>query len=302
MIDYITLIPDNAAVDAATLLKGDSIHGILNTFGYDLGEAAAIGDELIDLTMLRILGLSSIGTVANAQKPVIEYIKSQKHGFFSDNEVFDGFLDFYQHCKNQNVKIVISDKDGVLKKGGNTSWGTHYADLTFQMGYNNNPLCVILTGSSVSQNFKFMSKYGLDERLSKNAYIADKPYLIAAENGAVLIHVLTKKAVSNAKNINPDFLDALKGPFEEKVLMDVAAYASKEFGFGVSYSESDQAGKVYVFGMQKKTMVSINVPRTYADGRDFRESEDAARFRKGIIELMKEAAEKTGIKYRDFAI
>ncbi len=84
---------------------------------------------------------------------------------------------------SEELNLLFTDKDGVLKQGSNASWGSQYAELLSGMGQNGNPFCITLSGSTYSQNKKFMKAYGLDDQLRENPAVQTFPYFIHFENG-----------------------------------------------------------------------------------------------------------------------
>ena len=99
MSNNITLITNHSAVDATIITKCEAVEEIRKRYGFSIDQIATIGDEIGDLSMLEIPGLGSVGTVANAQQRVIEFISSKENGYVADKPVFDGFMDFYSQCQ-----------------------------------------------------------------------------------------------------------------------------------------------------------------------------------------------------------
>ncbi|MBI5064735.1 HAD hydrolase family protein [Candidatus Woesearchaeota archaeon] len=296
MNDKIYLIANNAAVDAVMITKAEAIDEIRNRYGFSLDQVATIGDEIVDIPMLEIAGLGNIGTVANAQQRVIEYVASKENGFVSNFSVFDGFMDFYNLCKDRKRKLIITDKDGVLKEGDNVQWGPEYARLVMEMGKEGDPFCVVLTGSALSQNEKFRHAYGLDERLKANKFVQENPFLLIVENGAIHLNVITGEIDNRCHKLNSRLLDVLKGPFEKEVARRIRDEILPEFGFDISYNYDDQTGKVYHV-IEKLAGVSFNIPRKDVQGSPFRKTSSAQKLRDRIIEIMSEEASKLGTDY-----
>ncbi len=107
MGDTVYLCANTAAVDAFLWAKEKTVERICNDLGISYDRVGVIGDERIDLPMLRMEGLGLIGTVANAQDEVKAYVGSQGHGHVSEYSVFDGFMDFYALCCKRGIELVI---------------------------------------------------------------------------------------------------------------------------------------------------------------------------------------------------
>jgi len=295
MAETIKLIRGNAGIDATILTKQESVSGIVKYSGFSLEKIAAIGDEVGDLPILKKQGLGFIGAPANAQQPVINFIKNSGNGYFSSKEAFFGFVDFYNEAIKRKIKLVISDKDGVLKDGDKT-WGSDFATLAMKMGQGGNPYVVILTGSSYQQNLPFMKEYGLDNRLVNNSMIKDYPYLLLAESGAIHINVLTGETKNYVEEINPSLLKILKSEFEPKVKSKIEEKVLQECNLIWSDDYNDQKGKVY-HSKDKLSMVTFNVPRYFSDGRPYRKSPESEKFRDSVISIMVDVADELKIPY-----
>jgi hydroxymethylpyrimidine pyrophosphatase-like HAD family hydrolase len=287
MEETIKLMRSNAAIDAAILTKDKAIDGVVKYSGYSLEKIGAIGDEVIDLPLLTRQGLGFVGAPANAQARVIDFIKNKDNGFISSKEVFDGFLDFYNESVNKGIKLIISDKDGVLRdevRKGN-SWGLDFAKLALEMGQGRKPYVIILTGSSYNQNLPFMKEYGLDKKLEINSKIKDYPFLLLAESGAIHINVLTGETRNYVKDMQPELLKVLKSEFEPRVRSEIEKKVLDECSLTWSDNYNDQDGKVYHV-KDKLSMVTFNVPRTFKDGKPYRKSPESEVFRDKVMEIM----------------
>jgi hypothetical protein len=240
---------------------------------------------------LQTPGLGLVGAPANAQERVKEYVKASG-GFVSDRPVFDAFLEFYRLAANTGIGHVISDKDGVLTKEGDTSRAGDFRMLSRSFGFGC-PLVTVLTGSAYEQNVKFAKAYGLDQRLATNPHVMKNPYLLMTENGAVRVNIITGE--QDVMALDRELLAVLKGQYQRLVLDKVGRLVD-ELSFEWSYNHDDQTGKVYV--ANKKSMVTINVPRKYKDGRSYRETEDAERFRRHVLDIMTETAERMNLPYK----
>ncbi len=291
----IKIMANNAAVDAAIITKDECFPGLVDRFGIPLEKIAVIGDEKIDLPMLSISGLGFIGAPANAQSEVREYV-SGHGGHVSGSEAYNGFEDFYAQCRDRGIELIVSDKDGVLKQGGDISGGPRFSKLALDMGNDGNPYVTVLTGSSLAVNQEFRTAYGLDERLLSNSAVVDHPYLLLVESGAIHVNVLDGGTENYVHEIEPDLLSALKGDFETRVAGRIESEIFPEFGFRWSAEYGDQQAAIF-HDTNKQSMVTFNVPRQRADGQPFRKTDDAGRYREGVVGIMKEEADGLGLGY-----
>jgi len=244
MNEIIKLMRNNAAIDAVIRTKDECFGGITSRFNLGLEDIAVIGDEVIDLPMLSIDALGLIGAPANAQGAVKKYV-SKNGGFVSEMPVYRGFQDFYGTCSERGIKLIVSDKDGVLKKGSDLSGGVDFSNLAMQMGQEGNPYVVVLTGSSLKQNEEFRTIYGLDSRLNVNPFVVENPYLLLVESGAIHVNVLTGETENYVHEIAEDLLGTLKGEFETSVRDRLRGEAQERFGFGLNEDYNDQKGNIY---------------------------------------------------------
>ncbi|MDD5193530.1 MAG: HAD hydrolase family protein [Candidatus Nanoarchaeia archaeon] len=297
MSNLIYLIANNAAVDAVMITKAQAIDGIRNKHGFSLEQVATVGDEIVDIPMLEIAGLGRIGTVANAQQRVIKFVQSKRQGYVSNQRVYDGFRDFYDVCKQQGIRLIVTDKDGVLKDGGDVHWGGEYAKLALVMGLDGNPISTILTGSGLKDNIKFMKQYGLDKRLEQNIVLKENPYLLLAENGAIHVNVITGETQNYCSELDRELLTALKGPFETEVAKRIQNEVLPEFGFVIGYDHDKQKGIVY-HNIEKQAGVTFNVPREDNSGAPFRKTPEAQMLREREIDIMQQVADGLGIPYQ----
>ena|SRR3989338_7309845 len=104
----IKLFKNNAAIDAAIWTKDKVVEGVSRYSGRRLEEIAFIGDEIIDLPVIRTPGLGFVGAPSNAQDRVKEEVRNLSYGYVSDKRVFEGFLDFYEKAMNRGIKLIIS--------------------------------------------------------------------------------------------------------------------------------------------------------------------------------------------------
>lgn len=295
MNNKITIARNNAAIDALILTKGEVVDGVVRYFGGRLEEIAAIGDEIIDIPLLTTPRLGMVGCPANAQQGVIDAVR-RINGYVSPERVFDGFRDFYRRASVAGIKLIISDKDGVLKEGENTQWEKDFRNLALEMGQDGKPYVVVLTGSSHQQNLHFMREYGLDERLSVNPAVKRYPYLLLLENGAIYLNVLTGETKNYVANISKELLKVLKGEFERRIRRKLETEVLPFFGFEWGSDYNDQRGKVYHV-QDKQSMVTFDVPREFSDGTPYRKTRQSDMFRDRVIEKMEEVATELGLPY-----
>jgi len=296
MGNNIKLMKNNACIDATIFTKDEAISGISKRFGIPLEEIAAISDEVGDIPFLKTPGLCFVGAPTNAQDRVKETLSSMENGYVSSLKVYEGFKDFYSRAEKKGAKLVISDRDGVLKEGSNMQWGEEFRKLALEMGQPSKPLVSVLTGSSYNQNLDFMKKYGLDERLRVNPEVEKHPHLLSVEGGAIHVNVLTGELVNYVAYINPGLLKVLKGEFERKVKERLEKEVLPALNLGWSKNYDDQTEKVYHIE-DKLSMVSFNVPRKFKDGTPYRESPEAEQFRNMTIKIMEETAQKLNTPY-----
>jgi len=295
MTETIKLSRGNAGIDAMILTKDRALDGIVGFSGIPLSKIGFIGDEELDIPLLTVSGLGLVGAPSNAQERVKQIVQKQPNGFVSSQEVYEGFLEFYGRASGLGLKLVISDKDGVLKDGGETRWGNSFRNLAMKMGQDQRPFVCVLTGSSVSQNQSFMQKYGLDLRLGENPKVQEYPDLLLVENGAIHVNVLTKETRNYVKEISPDLLGALKNDFEPEVKVRLKREVFPEFGFSYTDVYGGQVSEVY--HGEKQSMVTFNVPRQLVNGKYFRKSKEAESYRDQVVEVMEGVAEELGLPY-----
>jgi hydroxymethylpyrimidine pyrophosphatase-like HAD family hydrolase len=295
MKEIIKIIRGNAAIDAAILTKDKSIEGVQKYFGCRLEEIAAIGDEVGDLSFLTKKGLGLVGAPANAQPKLFDTLKKQKNSYFPEGESFNGFLNFYKESIRREIKLIISDKDGVLKDGDKT-FGHDFKKLALTIGVKQNPYVIILTGSSYQQNLPFMEEYGLNDQLKINPYIEKYPFLVLAENGAVHINILNGEIRNYVNEICPELLNILKTDFEMEVRNRLEKEVLPKCNLSWSNNYKDQKEKVYHV-QDKLSMVTFNVPRTFLNGDNYRKSAESEIFRKRVVEVMQEVSERLSLPY-----
>lgn len=295
-IDYITLCKDPAAVDTYILGKEQALPGFTAVFKVPLGKIGAIADGPKDWPWLGTPGLGLVGAPANADSTVKERVAALgEKGLVSSMEAFFGFQEFYAEAVKREITHIISDRDGILKEG-DRSWPNEFKALAQKMGYEGNPYISVITGSSLNQNIKFMTQYGLDASLSSNPAVRKYPWVLLAENGIVAYNALTGETLNYCQQLNQELLQLMKGPFEKDVARTVEQKILPAFGLRRSDSYDDQQGAV--FFVPKEAMVTFNIPRKFRDGREYRQSHEATNLRQAILETMVNSAVKLNIPYK----
>lgn len=298
MTETVKLMRNNAAIDAAILTKDRSIKSVKKYFKISLEKMAAIGDEVTDISLLKTPGLGMVGAPANAQLPVKNAVSNLPNSYVSSKRAFEGFMDFYQRASNLGIELIISDKDGVLKEDSESAvHSREFRKLALHMGQERNPYIIVLTGSSQKQNISFMNEYGLNEELRSNPKVVEYPFLVLIENGAIHLNVLTGEIKNYVKDICPEMLKMLKGEFEERVKKRLESEVFPELGLEWSLEYGDQNGKVY-HSREKLSMVTFNVPRGFSDGRPYRKSPEADKYRDRTILIMQEEAVRLNLPYQ----
>ena len=283
------------AVDAFLLTKDKPVLDFVTRHGIGLSNSAAIGDSVSDLPFLTIPNLGLVGTLGNAQSGVKQAVRNLKNGWISSFQVQEGFLEFYELAGKEGISHIFSDKDGVLAWKGDSA-NRHRLRRVFQaMGLGVNPLIIVLTGSSYEQNLDFMREHGIDSSLSANPHIRRNPYLILAENGAVQINVLTRQTRESMELLDTELLSLLKGNFERELIATADRRILPGFELGWSNRSSDQVEKIYV--PPKKTMITLNMPRQFRDGREYGRSTKAQELQNAILESMVDLAVAVGLPY-----
>lgn len=293
-MNHITLCTDNAAVDAYIFGKEYAAPLFADQFRIPLQQMASIADGRKDLEFLETPGLGLIGAPANAQ-PIVKERVAAAGGHVSTLETFAAFEEFYAMAGARGIRYIISDRDGVLKDG-KISWAERFKALTKKMGTPGKPYVVILTGSSLDQNLGFAEQYGLDATLAANPAVEEHPYLLLIENGIIAYNVLTGETRNGVQTLDTELLAQLKGPFEQEVMRQLRETILPKFELRESHNYDDQRGAIYI--AEKEAMVTLNIPREFADGRkDYRKSDEAELLRGEMLSAMMKAGERIGITY-----
>jgi hypothetical protein len=294
-LDIVYLSANNEAVDAALLTKGMAIPAYAEMHGLPMRQIGAIGDGINDIPFLTVPGLGLVGTPSNAQEKVKQIVGNMRNGYLSSKKVLDAFIEFYQIARERGITHIVSDRDGVLLQKGDLRRGKEFFDLARRMGLDGNPFITVLTGTAYGQNTDFVADYGLN-KLDENSSVRSDPYVLMTENGAIHVNVLTGEATNYCSKLNQALLRRLKEDFEPEVLKQIESEILKDFKLQWSVDYGDQTEKVYV--SPKQSMFTVNIPRYFADGTDYRRSEQAGVLRERIFDIMVETARRMGFNYK----
>ena len=298
MIAKMMIMRGSASVEASIMTKDLAVKAISLQTGYSFAEMAVVGDDLNDIPMLTLEGIALAGAPSNANHKVRAVLNSQPNGYVSDFEVCDGFFDIYRHATDLGVKVLVTDRDGVLKSGSRVHWGSEFGELAKKMG-GSLPYVFVVTSSSKTQNDKFREEYCLDERLAVNLHVRNNPWLLFAEGGAVQVNVLTGNIRNYARQLSPELIEKMKGPFESAV-KDIIDSNLPLFGLTWTQDYDNQNGMVYHV-TDKIAMVCFNVPRTFRNcATTYRTSPESEAYRDMVTQAMIETAERLNIPYDFF--
>jgi len=245
---------------------------------------------------MTIPGLGLIGAPANAQLKVRRVVDHLENSVRLSGSFSDAFAEFCRVAQKRQIKYVFADKDGVLtwKEAGVCNLNL-VAELFRCAGVAGLPFVLILTGSSYEQNLQFLNSSELTTAFACNPRIAASPYIILAENGTLRINVLTRGVTDDAAIIDRSRLAWLKGSCEHELLTLVGKEVLPEFGLRWSAAADDQVEAIWI--PKKRTMVTLNIPRQFRDGRDYRLSVEGRGVGLAIVSCMARIAEASGVKY-----
>ena len=283
------------AVDASLVTKDFAIKSSALGKGIPLSRVAGIGDSANDLPFLRISGLGLVGAPSNAQTAVKQALKAIRGAYLSPKSFFEGFLDFYSRCTDQGIELVFTDRDGVLIWNENGAAKAVLRPLLELMGQDGRPFIIILTGSSYEQNVDFMRHYQLNAGLGVNPRIRENPYIIYAENGAVQIDILGGSSRNYAADLDSTLLGTLTHAFLHSLLHRIREKVLPAFQLGLSEDRSDQHSKLYL--PPKRTMVTVNLPRSHLRLEDYRQSPESDTLRQALLQEMVLTAQELHLPY-----
>ena len=293
--DKILLSASSDAVDATLISKDHAVLRFATEFEVPLSDMAAIGDSINDLPFLKIPGIGLIGAPANAQKGVKEFLQLAKNSYISRESFLAGFVDFYKKSHENRKKFIFSDRDGVLIGNDNIPAKTDFSSLTQTMGLNDNPFIIVLTGSSFDQNIEFIDSFFDRDKIRWNQKIANYPYLIHAENGALQINILDKSIRKMDEFIDIDLLKELKDDFFEAVKKSIEDNVLKPFELHFTLDQHDQISKIYI--PNKISMVTFNIPTAHGKLANYRNSSESETLRTAILTEMIDSAEALRLPY-----
>ena len=296
-IDYVTLAASTAAVDAFILPKDAAIVAFAERYAIPLASIAAIGHDKKDLAFLQTPGLGFVGAPANARAEVIEAVSGfGDRGYVSPHSYFQGFMDFYSEAQLRDIRFVVTARSGLLKNGVQ-DWSTDLSRVVQHMGKRGWPYVCLLTASSLEQNLDFFAAAGFDSRSGDRKEIKEHPYLVLLENGTLHYNVVNGTVQTFSDTLDQRLLHALQGEFTLTLRRFLRDDVLPRFGLRQSAVYEDQRGAVYV--PQKRSMVTVNIPRAFADGTpNYRRSEQASELRHEIQGAMIAAAKEVDILYR----
>jgi hypothetical protein len=296
MAEPVYLSASADAVDAALVTKAHAVHAFASTSKVPVSKIGAIGDSVNDLPFLTIPDLGLIGAPLNAQPSVRSTITLLKNSIQLSSSFLDAFLEFYTEAEQRKILYIFTDKDGVL------SWKDHKPEYISALnavfctaGLGTHPFVFILTGSSSEQNIHFVRSVGLYTTFAHNPKVREHPFLLLAENGTVQINVLTGEIWENRKLIDPSLLGWLKGPFERQLIAIVEKEILPRFHLSWSASANDQVESVWI--PKKRTMVTVNIPKTFRDGHDYRMSMQGKEFGLAVLDCMVRLTQASGVPY-----
>lgn len=296
VLNSIFITANTDAVDAAPITKDLALIAVAKREHTSLDRVGAIGDSVNDLPFLALPELGFVGAPRNAQPQVKKFIERAPNGYLSGKDYLEGFLDFYDGCTNHHLKLVFADRDGVLLWTKSVREIQSLAKLFRIMGNNGFPLVFVITGSSSAQNQDLLGEPAIAQALAGNQRVRHSPQLILVENGAIALNVLDGSADFMFDAVNPETCFLLTGEFRAILLEKVKRDILPKFGLAISCEHADQNAKIFL--PEKKTMVTLNIPRKLRDHADYRRSLESEVLRSAIVEAMISTAEHLGIPYR----
>lgn len=283
------------AVDAYLFTKDRALELYSRTMGVPLERIGYVGDDSNDKPVLSTRGLGFPSTVSNGTGDVKDMVRNLPRGYVSGEPYFSGFKDCRRKGWERGITHFVTDKDGVLVKEGDLSAGPEFCAFMETAG-TEGPFMAVLTASGYYENRGFMDAFGLNAGLSGNPAIRNNPYALLAENGVVMVNVLTGEKKVALEGVDERMLRKLKGDFTYEAMKRVQKEMLNKFGLGWSHVYEEQTGTIFV--PQKEAMVTLNIPRKSKDGADgYRKTEEAETLRRGIGRIFAETAERLGMPY-----
>jgi len=284
------------AIDAALMTKGTIVTDFSTTQNIPLTKIGAIGDAANDLPFLSLPHLGLRGVTANAQTKVKDKIIDLSNSMITSKEGLEGFEEFYEQCQKRNIQYIFSDRDGVLIWSNTDAVINRLHDMLISMDGTIHPYIKILTGSSYEQNTDFIEKYRIRSILKHNPSLNDDPYLILAENGAIQINIFSLEVRDFKNFIDEGLVQWLKEEFEPTLCRTIEKKVFPRFGLSWSANILDQVEKVYI--PPKRTMVTLDVPKVFKSGEDYRKSKIGENLRMAILGAMEEIANNQNVPYK----
>jgi len=295
MPDLLYLSASTDAVDAALMTKEHAVTGFASKNQIPLTNIAGIGDSANDLPFLQIPSLGLRGSPANAQPVVRAALANLDHSILLSASFTDGFLEFYRLAEQRGISYVFADKDGVLVWRDSDALSQKLSPIFRNMGKGGYPFVFVLTGSSYEQNLEFIQTSGFDGAFAENPRVQEHPFVVLAENGAVQVNVLTGEIRENVASINQTLLGYIKSDFQQQILRIMKKEVLPRFDLQWSSTADDQVERIWL--PPKRTMVTVNLPKTFRDGRDYRASSRGKELSDSILNSMIRVAQTTGIRY-----
>lgn len=297
MPDLLFLSASTDAVDAALMTKEHAVTNFAAKEGVPLSKVAGIGESVNDLPFLQIPGLGMRGAPLNAQPAVRTALAQLDRSVLLSVSFSDAFFEFYRLAEQRGISYVFADKDGVLVWSDSeaSSQMTALSAVFRNMGTGKFPFVFVLTGSSYDQNLDFIGSYRALGAFEKNPQVKERPFVVLAENGAVQVNVLTGEIREDTFLIDRSLLNFIKGDFLKQIVIVMEAKVLSRFNLQWSLSAADQIERIWI--PPKRTMVTINIPKTFKDGRDYRSSPRGKELSSSILDSMIRVAEMLGIRY-----
>lgn len=289
---YVSVNSD--AIDASFGTKRDGLHRIARDAEFKIEDVAVIGDSANDLPFLLEPNVRLAAVPANGQTRVKNTIGSLEHGVVLEREGLEGFMHFYEMCRELKIRLIVTDRDGVLRWKNDGPFLGKFREIYKTMGIKDNPIVVVLTGSSAEQNYRFVAETSIAKYLAMNPKKSMLPMLIYAENGNVVVDIESQSSSVSDKSISKNDIDTLLGSVKDYLIEEISTNILPKTGLTISTDPEDQTMKVYL--PLKSTMLTVNVPKKFANGEFYRDSAEAERFRRLVDLAMGKALQKNNFE------
>lgn len=277
--------------------KNLTIPFILDYFGLpDLSSAAYIGDTPSDwpIHSREDLGLAIV--VGNAKESYKNRVRAHvppEKLLITEEEMAEGFEVGHAEVMKRTLTHFFIDRDGVVWSRGVIDRAADYMTRKLQtMNGRDEPLLIILTASSFSQNAKFIPRYGFTaENLRDNPTIGPhNSRLVLMRNGGVHYDVLTGKTTNHyRKVVNPDLADLIEGQLRTDIIAAVRKILPL-FHLKESHKYEKQDGACYIVP-DEDCNITVNTAREHTKhpvfGRikDYRNHNEGKRFATAVREI-----------------